>query len=76
MMCKKPVLTFIDSGGPTELVENDVNGFVIEPEPSSLADKIDLLYNNKGKTVSLGHAGEELAKKITWDKTIEKLLLL
>ena len=33
----KPVITCTDSGGPTELVQPDVSGFVIEPTPAALA---------------------------------------
>ena len=74
MMCQKSVITFSDSGGPTELVEDDVNGFIIEPTASNLADKIDLLYNNKSKATALGQEGYELARKITWEDTFDKLI--
>jgi len=76
MMCKKPVITFTDSGGPTELVRDDVNGYIIEPEEDALADKINFLYNNKGKAESLGSAGYELATEITWEKTFESLMII
>jgi len=76
MICKKPVITFTDSGGPTELVENDINGFVIDPLPSNLAEIIDLLYNDKNKVKTLGQNGYELSSKISWENTINKLVIV
>ena len=34
---RKAVVTCRDSGGPAELVEDGVNGFVCEPTPEALA---------------------------------------
>lgn len=76
MKCKKAVLTLTDSGGPTELVMDEVNGFIIEPRSAALAEKIDLLYNNKSKAAALGESGYELSKKFTWEKTIERLIIV
>ena len=75
MKCKKPVLTFKDSGGPTELISNGINGFVIEPEPEALAEKIEILFSNKKKASELGEAGFETAKAFTWEKTISRLII-
>jgi glycosyltransferase involved in cell wall biosynthesis len=76
MMCQKPVLTCSDSGGPTEFVTDNVNGYITSPDPESIAHKISILYNDKSKAESLGNSGFELAKTITWDKTIERLILV
>ncbi|MFQ5672432.1 MAG: glycosyltransferase family 4 protein [Nitrospinales bacterium] len=71
----KPVLTTDDSGGPAELVENDVNGFVTEAQPQQVAEKIDLLIQEETLAQSLGEAGRAKARGITWEKAIEKLVV-
>jgi len=71
----KPVLTTDDSGGPAELVENEVNGFVTEAQPQQVAEKIDRLIQDEAQAQSLGEAGREKARDITWEKAIEKLVV-
>jgi len=72
--CKKPILTAVDSGGPVELVQNNISGFVCEPEPQSIASSIEQLFDASGLAEKMGAAGYESCKEITWSKTIEKLL--
>lgn len=74
-LSKKPVITCVDSGGPKEFVEDGVNGFILEPNPKKIAEKIDLIYEN-GLSKKMGDVGY---KKITsmdlsWDKVVNKLL--
>jgi glycosyltransferase involved in cell wall biosynthesis len=73
-LSRKPVITAIDSGGPNEFVVDGVNGFVCAPEPEAFADAINLLARDAGRAASLGDAGYERARTITWDGVIEKLL--
>lgn len=72
---RKPVITCTDSGGTLEFVENAINGYIVSPEPESIAGAIDALYLNKEKTKKMGIAGYEklLSLKISWDKVIEAL---
>lgn len=72
--CKKPVITANDSGGPVELVQNQVSGFVCEPEPQSIGAAIQQLFDDHDLAEKMGTAGFESTKDITWPKTIEKLL--
>ena len=37
MQCAKPVVTFVDAGGPTELVHNGLSGYVVENTVDALA---------------------------------------
>lgn len=75
-LSRKPVLTCVDSGGPAELVENSVNGFVTEPKAEPLAEKIDLFIRDENLAQSLGEAGYHRAKQITWEKAIKKLVIV
>jgi glycosyltransferase involved in cell wall biosynthesis len=73
-LSRKPVVTATDSGGPNEFVVDGVNGFVREPAPEAIAEAINALARDPRRAASLGEAGYERAKLITWDGVIEKLL--
>lgn len=73
---EKPVLTATDSGGPLEFVEDKVNGFVVNPEPKKIAEKLDEFYNNRAKTIEMGQSALKTVKNLNlnWDSVIEKLI--
>jgi glycosyltransferase involved in cell wall biosynthesis len=73
-LSRKPVITATDSGGPNEFVVDGVNGLVRAPEPEAFADAINALAQDPRKAASLGEAGYERARTITWDGVIERLL--
>jgi glycosyltransferase involved in cell wall biosynthesis len=72
----KPVITFVDSGGPTEFVVNGENGLVLEPDAAVLAEGMEQLYSNRKRAQEMGeHAFRTLeTAKISWDHVIESLL--
>ncbi len=70
----KPVVTCRDSGGVLEFVRDGVNGRVAEPDPAALADALEGLAADRARAAAMGDAGRELARGITWDGVIEKLL--
>ena len=76
MLSSKPVITCIDSGGPLEFVEDEITGFIIEPNPEIIAQKLDWLYYNKNIAYKLGQKGLEVYKNknISWDNVVHKLL--
>jgi glycosyltransferase involved in cell wall biosynthesis len=73
-LCAKPLITAHDSGGPLEFVEDGVNGRVCVPEPEAFAEAINDLARNRARAASLGGAGLERARAITWDGVIQKLV--
>ena len=73
-LARKPVITTTDAGGPLEFVEDGINGFVTEPVPESLAAAVNQLTANRARAASLGDAGYERARLVTWDGVIEKLV--
>ena len=73
-LARKPVITTHDSGGPLEFVEHEVNGLICEPQPGALGEAINRLATNRTLAGSLGEAGYDRAKTVTWDGVIEKLL--
>ncbi len=70
----KPVITARDSGGPLEFVVDGVNGFVCEPHPEALGAAYRALAADRGRAASLGTAGMEQARGVTWDNVIDHLL--
>jgi glycosyltransferase involved in cell wall biosynthesis len=73
-LARKPVVTTVDAGGPLEFVTDGVNGLVTEPSPEALAAALARLNGDRHTAASLGNAGFELARTITWDGVVEKLV--
>lgn len=73
----KPLISCTDSGGTRELLNDGVNGYMVDPTPQSIALAMDMLYEDKEKAEQLGKSGlEEIVRRdITWPTTIRKLLL-
>jgi glycosyltransferase involved in cell wall biosynthesis len=74
-LARKPVITCTDSGGPNEFVVDGVNGWVCEPRPEAVADAVARLAADRRRTASMGDAGHDVARTITWDGVIEKLVV-
>jgi len=72
----KPVITTNDAGGPLEIVEDAVNGFVTAPSPQAIAKAMDTLYNERERAREMGIAGRRRIDElgITWDHVVEQLL--
>jgi len=71
---KKPVITCKDSGEPAIIVKDTISGFVVEPDPQIIAEKINYFIDNPEKISQMGTAGFESVEHITWDNIISKLL--
>ncbi|MCU1351200.1 MAG: putative glycosyltransferase [Acidimicrobiales bacterium] len=69
-----PVVTCIDSGGPTELVVDGVTGLVTQPDPTSLGRALTRLVHDPDLARRLGRAGQRRAAKITWLDAVRTLL--
>lgn len=73
-LARKPVITCTDSGGPNEFVRTGVNGWVCAPEAAALASAIAAADADRAGAARRGDSGHDLARTITWDGVIEKLL--
>jgi glycosyltransferase involved in cell wall biosynthesis len=73
-LAHKPVVTTTDAGGPLEFVEDGVTGFVTDPTPDAIGAAIATLFADRARARSLGDAGSERARAITWDGVVERLL--
>lgn len=74
MMHKKPVITTIDAGGPTEFVKNYETGFVTQCDPREIAEKIDYLAQHIDEAKKMGENGFHIVKEITWKTVLDKIL--
>jgi glycosyltransferase involved in cell wall biosynthesis len=73
-LSEKPVVTTRDAGGPLEVVMDRKNGVVCEPRPSAVAEACAWLAAHHDAAREQGRAGKELAARLNWETTIERLL--
>jgi glycosyltransferase involved in cell wall biosynthesis len=71
---RKAVVTCTDSGGPAELIEDGVRGFVVAPTPEALAAALRRLMDDNTLAETLGRSAFEMARTITWPDTVAVLL--
>jgi glycosyltransferase involved in cell wall biosynthesis len=70
----KAVVTCRDSGGPAELVEDGVTGFVTDPTPSALAVSLARLVDDVALAARMGGAARARALTLTWTDAVDRLL--
>jgi glycosyltransferase involved in cell wall biosynthesis len=73
-LAEKPVVTTTDSGGPLEVVADRETGLVCEPRAAALAEACAWLRSHVDDARTWGRAGKEIARRVSWDETIERLL--
>jgi glycosyltransferase involved in cell wall biosynthesis len=73
-LSEKPVVTTTDAGGPLEVVTDRATGLVIEPRAAALAEACSWLRDHVDDARAWGRAGKEIARRVSWDETIARLL--
>ncbi|MCK5267153.1 MAG: glycosyltransferase [Spirochaetes bacterium] len=74
MTAARPVIAS-DVGGIKEIVENNVNGFLLDPyDEKKLASRIKELINNKESAKRMGLLGRQKAKEYSPEATINRWL--
>ena len=73
-LSRKPVVTTADAGGPLEFVADGVTGLVASPDPESLGAAMSTAVADPRAARSMGDAGFERARGITWDHAIDRLI--
>ena len=75
-LAMKPVITCADSGEVKTFVKETGSGFVSDADPVSIADSLRKVYDmTDTELVEMTSRGYELARGITWDKVLKKLVL-
>jgi glycosyltransferase involved in cell wall biosynthesis len=67
----KPVITTTDAGGPLDIVHDGETGRVVAPTVEELAAALTFTDD---EARALGRAGHEIARKVTWQSCVERLL--
>jgi len=67
----KPVITTTDAGGPLDIVHDGETGRVVAPRSEELARALTF---SEDEARTLGRAGHEIARSVTWDRCVERLL--
>jgi glycosyltransferase involved in cell wall biosynthesis len=70
---RKPVITCRDSGGPAELVEDGVSGFVCEPSPESLAAALRRVMTDAALAERIGAAAFAAGATLNWHDAVARL---
>ena len=73
-LARKPVVTTTDAGGPLEFVDDGVTGLVAAPDADSLGEAMSRVAGDNGLAASLGEAGYERVRAISWDRVVERLI--
>jgi glycosyltransferase involved in cell wall biosynthesis len=73
-LAEKPVVTTTDAGGPLEVVSDHRTGIVCEPRADALAEACSWLREHLDDAKTWGQAGKEIARRVSWDETIARLL--
>ena len=73
-LAEKPVVTTTDAGGPLEIVTDRRTGIVCEPRAADLAAACSWLRTHVDEAKEWGRAGKEIARRVSWDQTIQRLL--
>jgi len=70
----KPVVTCTDSGEPRVFVEHGVSGFICAPEPQSVCDAFERLWQDRTLASRMGSIGRERVASINWKSVSGSLL--
>jgi glycosyltransferase involved in cell wall biosynthesis len=73
-LSEKPVLTTTDAGGPLEVVADGSTGLVVTPDATEIARALTWLREHRDEAATLGRAGNAIAREVTWDRAIGRLL--
>lgn len=69
-----PVLA-VNEGGPREIIENDVSGFLVDATPQALADAALVLAHDAARRKQMGDAGKvRVAEMYSWERGAQDFL--
>jgi glycosyltransferase involved in cell wall biosynthesis len=76
MLSSRAVVTCEDSGGPVHFVRDAESGYVCQPDPKAIADRINELWGNRSLARGLGESGRECYHKlcVSWERVVTALL--
>jgi glycosyltransferase involved in cell wall biosynthesis len=72
MACGKPVIACTDGGGYIELIDDGVDGFLVDPTGPAIADAIARMATGD-LARRMGARGREKARQFTWTRAIDQV---
>ena len=72
---RRPVITCVDSGGPAELVQDGVSGFVCQPSAEGIARSMRQLADDRALAERMGRAAFAAGARLTWRETVRQLVV-
>lgn len=73
-LSEKPVVTTTDAGGPLDIVRDRETGLVVAPSADEVGRACAWLRAHRDEARALGQAGRDVARAVTWDSCIDRLL--
>ena len=76
MLSGKALLVAADSGGAAEFIEDGREGFLVDPAPDAIAERIDKLFQDRALTRQMGARGREKIQSmnLSWQHVVEKIV--
>ena len=68
----KPVVA-VNRGGPREVVEDRVTGYLVEPDADRFSEAMAELVADPARLRAMGRAGLERVKRFTWERFVADL---
>lgn len=68
----KPVIA-VNKGGPREVVEHEVTGYLVEGDPEPFCRAMESLVADEARLRAMGRAGAERVKRFTWDRFVDDM---
>ena len=76
MAAGTPVIGLKNGGGYTELIKEEINGFIVENNPQDIVQKINLIKNDEILYKKMSQNCRKTANKHTWDDTSRQLMTI
>ncbi|HEX8097034.1 MAG TPA: glycosyltransferase, partial [Pyrinomonadaceae bacterium] len=71
---RKPVITCRDSGEPVHFVRDYENGFVVEPRPEAVAERLEYLIDHPVEAAEMGRRGFSSVAHINWETLVSEIV--
>lgn len=71
---EKAVITCVDSGEPTEIIEHEKSGLICDPNPESVRNAMEKLWLDRDLASYMGKNGKKKIEDISWRNVASKLL--
>lgn len=68
----KPVIA-VNRGGPREVVEHEVTGYLVQGDSDSFAGAMGRLAGNESRLRAMGRAGLDRVRRFTWERFVSDL---